>query len=411
MIFNNYPILLDHIAQKMNESDIDFIIKVGSYWQAIGADAFIYELSKKKENQIPKGIIIIVPQSLGFTLNESFFSCVKYSDVQFHFLDEKPGSFIIVIKQIFKFLLSIKNINHNRKENKKIYFGSVLNIDLNLISLFINKNLSFKYHPAFFLIESGIGTYNPRKIWKNIISGYVLRNYNKLNKRNRLKLYIKLKSSFIITDLIENTLFKLVNTKKMFLFDKKDDVLFPNPVNIQLYKNVLKKRNDFINLEKEDIFAILVTAPDIEEGRIGSDEELKFLEKVISLVISKNLNLAIKPHPKESLDKYEYFLSKFSVNKFKIISKGIPVEDLFLQYNIQCIIGYSSTALVNARVLYDIPVISLIDIKNYNKESYMEKYRVIFKKLTENIIITYPDGWEDLEKKIENLKQIKESNI
>jgi len=401
MRFLDYQQFFEYISHTLVMQEIDFVIRVKSPWQAIGADAFIYELSKNKM-RVPKGIILIIPAKFGFTIDESYFYCSNYSKVKFHFLEDKSDIPTNFFKSKIIFLSAIQNIiGKSNENNKKIYIGTVQHHDNNFISLFCNKVIATKYNPIFIIIDEGLGSYQSRKPWKLITAK--TRNTSVISK-------LKFRISILDYNLFYYIALKYLEIVNMFLFDKKDGVLFPNQVNVQLYKNVLKKRNDKENLIREDIFAIIVTAPDIEEGRIGLDDELKFLKKVIGLVIDKDLNLAIKPHPKESLSKYEYFVSKFSSKKFKIISQGIPMEDVFLRYNIQCIIGYSSTALVNARVLYDIPVISLIDIKNFNKESYMGKYRVIFKKLAENINITYPDRWEDLEKKIEKLKNIK-SNI
>jgi hypothetical protein len=66
-----YPLL----AQLMKEKDVDFIAKAISHWHAIGVDAFIYDLSQRKNKKL-RGVIIISPhQKDGFVISEVDFIC------------------------------------------------------------------------------------------------------------------------------------------------------------------------------------------------------------------------------------------------------------------------------------------------------------------------------------------------
>jgi hypothetical protein len=105
------------------------------------------------------------------------------------------------------------------------------------------------------------------------------------------------------------------------------------------------------------------------------------------------------------MDKYTSILTKFKSEQIELIQQKAPVEDFFLTLNPACVIGYTSTSLVNARVLYDIPAISMINILlETSNEEFLNMSENEFKKLTSDMGIFYINGLEEIEDILDDIK-------
>lgn len=401
-------------SQQMSEKDIDFFVAwTTSHWHAIGVDAFIYDLSQR-ENKKLRGVITIVPHPKdGFVINEADFICKNFADVEFCFLDVSPKNQKFTIFRVIKFiknefdiLLAIKNIrNKNKNKNKKeIYIVSVMTPNINFLQKFRNKHLACKYSPVFSLIDEGTATYMTKKVWK---IARELENQNKESKHFEFARVIELKIVEIVNSFLEKIALNYISTENRFLFSKKQDKLIPIWAVINSYKNVLEKRKRYIEKVKNtEPLAIIVTQPFSEYGRVPLEYELNLTETVVNIIVQKGLSVAIKPHPRETMDKYTSILTKFKSEQIELIQQKAPVEDFFLTLNPVCVIGYTSTSLVNARVLYTIPAISMINIL---LETSNDGPRNVswneFKKLTSNMGILYINGLEEIEDILDDIKR------
>jgi hypothetical protein len=151
--------------------------------------------------------------------------------------------------------------------------------------------------------------------------------------------------------------------------------------------------------------AIIVTQPFSEYGQVPLEYELNLTETVVNIIVQKGLSVAIKPHPRETMDKYTSILTKFKSEQIELIQQKAPVEDFFLTLNPVCVIGYTSTSLVNARVLYNVPAISMINILlETSNDGLLNVSGNEFKKLTSDINIFYINSLEEIEDILDDIK-------
>ena len=419
MRFTDSFALDQFLSHLLNEKDINFIAWAYTPWHAIGVDAFVYDLSHQ-ENEKPKGVIIILPLQEGFIINEIDFVCKNFADVEFCSLDvsSKVQQFAIskVIKHIkttFDFLIAIRNIRTKKKSKKELYIVSVMDPRINIIQIFINKQLANKYSPVFTLIEEGIGTYMSKKVWKLAIKLErelidQKNNRNKKSKRFEFVRVIQSKMFEIEDSFLKNISLKCISTKKQFLFNKKQDKLIPIWSVVNSYKSVIEKREVHIEKVKNTgPLVLIVTSTLSEEKIVPLEYELNLIENIINVILQKGLSVAIKPHPRETADKYRSILTKFKSEQIERIQQEAPIEDFFLMLNPLCVIGPASSSLVNAKVLYNIPVICIgnILLEASNDELLKVSWNE-FKKLMGNLDIFYINRPEEIGDILDSLRYI-----
>jgi hypothetical protein len=325
----------------MSEKDVDFIAWAVSHWHAIGVDAFIYDLSERKNKKL-RGVIIILPHRKDrFVISEVDFICNNFAEVEFCFLDVNPKvqqstvfRGVKRIKRIFDILLATKSIRNKNKSKKEIYIVSVMNPNINFLQIFRNKHLASKYSPAFSLIDEGVGTYMSKKVWKIVRE---LNYQNKELKHFQFVQVIELKIFEIGYSFLKNIALKYISTENRFLFSKKQDTLIPIWSVVNSYKNVLEKRKMHIKKVKNTgPLAIIVTQPFSEYEQLSVEYELNITESVVNILVQRGISVAIKPHPRETVDKYTSILTKFKSEQIELIQQKTPVNWLYKHFSCKC---------------------------------------------------------------------------
>lgn len=422
--FNNYNLLYEYIKKIVIKKDFDFIAFAVSHWHAAGVDSAVYDISKRK-NKKPKGLIIVsVHPKDGFVIKEKDFICKNFAEVEFCFLSSNLNGlqnqrFIIFriykyfrkLINLLKIIIRAKKINKNKNWNnkKELIIISVMKPNISLLEIFKNKYISNKYKPVYFIIGEGFGTHVSKRAWK--ITGKLDNQDKKLNHFNYLRnIEDKIKKE-IVNNPLKKMVTKYISIENRFLLNKRNDKLIPNLPIVNSYKNIFLMRKIILlksdNIKNIFLPTIILTNPFSEYKLATLKYELKILDNVVNILIQKGYNIIIKPHPRESDNKYVPILEKYRSSRVKIAHKDFPAEDLFCMLNPLCVIGYTSTALITANIIFNLPAISIYRIflngndlkrKNILKKTGMSE----FEKLTKELICN-PDSFEQLENKIEKI--------
>nr|QNO54476.1 hypothetical protein ILIMKHIM_00005 [Methanosarcinales archaeon ANME-1 ERB7] len=392
------------LLQQMSEKDIDFVAWATSHWHAIGVDAFIYDLSQR-ENKKLRGVITILPHPKdGFLINEADFICKNFTEVEFCFLDvsQKNQKFTIFrvikfIKNEFDILLATKNIRNKNKNKKEIYIVSVITPSIYFIRHFRNRYLANKYHPIFVLIDEGLNIYMSPKIWN------IVRRYDKQKTRRTLLEGIKLNILNLEVKVLESIVLNYIDIENRFVFNKERFELIPNMHIVESYKKTLDVRKKNHKGKKSEFVAMILTGPFSEYGQVSLEYEINLISRLIEILDRKSFDIIIKPHPREYEGKYVAITRKYNV---EIMQNRFPVEDIFPTLNPSCVIGYTSTALLNARFLYNIPAISMINILlEISDDEMLNVSGNDFKKLTNNMSnVFHINGLEEIEDILDDIK-------
>lgn len=407
MRFTDEEHLYSYIAELMMEDNIDFVAcPIISPWHAIGVDALVYDILQRKKDK-PSGVVVITPHLRGrFTISEGDFVCRDFAKVKFYYLDSGSSTKQLTIsgqidlaRKAFDILLAIRELRKTDKGSKReMRIVTALFPNVFILRAFRSKELACKYYPIFSLIDEGMGTYMPEKTWR--VMGK-LTSQEKEPRYFQLTRFLRVKMMHNASSLLKIIGGKYLAIEKGFLVEKSHGKLIPNRQFADLYKNILKKRGaTYKRVGKNKPVAIIVSDPIAYPGSQYYEATLaaesNFMETVINILIETGFSVVIKPHPTEPVNKYSYILAKFKSGQVKLVEQEVAAEVLFSALKPDCVIGYDSTALIHASILYDIPAIRISDILLSKVDSgYNKLASKHFKRLAREILYS-ADNFEKL---------------
>ncbi|KZE38889.1 hypothetical protein AV656_08290 [Bhargavaea cecembensis] len=223
---------------------------------------------------------------------------------------------IIIIKGLRSFRGKPLNLFRYIREIKKRAKNINANFDGNLF-LFNDGNpfnqifiSNLRNSRDVILIEEGIGLYRDVKKRHHFLYDVIGKSIFGLSFQNTRRIGGHKNTSIIVCNLPE-CLSDIQLEKEIFLINEF----------CSIDKNFLSSLNKTIPKEKFDIF---ISQPLVEDGVLPENLYIKKLDSIFKKVIRKNHNFYIKPHPRESKNKYTYFEKKYGV---KIVEdKDIPIE-------------------------------------------------------------------------------------
>jgi hypothetical protein len=331
--------LVDYCKQN---PDIDFIARCITPWHLLGIKAFVNRL-KYREKRTIKGIIFIMAHSLtGYAIDSSKIDPIENITAKIYDIQESFFHGNNLSKGIRNILMpSFRKGNCNYKS---LYIISPMKSWSSLSVDILNANC--KYNISNIVIDDGFLSYESK--------------FQML-----LKQFAETKSiaSFfknIIQFPYEYALQNKYNYEKIHwaLFQKNHGKFIANYKVVNCYKKILEMDSSRqIGCQIEDNFqndyVIIITQP-FEDHDL--DYKLFVQERLIPIknyFSSKNVDVYIKPHPRERT--LEYY------NQFKLLNYNGPIE----QFTFSCkkcplyFIGIYSTALVTINLFSGIKTISL----------------------------------------------------
>ena len=168
----------------------------------------------------------------------------------------------------------------------------------------------------------------------------------------------------------------------------------PNHSIVNSYKKVLKDRNVGV-ISKPNPNVIIMTEMLSEYNYLSLTNEIELVKRISEIIIEKGLDVYIKPHPRETKNKYGNLCKLYYGKELKIIRQDIPIERVISEINPKIVIGFSSTALLTINLFYGIKSINITYrcMKNLN---IMPINMIEFEKITINIDIYHIDNLEEL---------------
>lgn len=352
------------IINILSNDDLDFIAYIITPFHALGVDAFVYDLFKKYGCELEGLVIILEHDRSGFVTNETHFKCSTFANIRFLYVQkpsfsEKKGSFKLV-KIVSEILIGFLKVKINTLYRKKdLYVISVMSTPISLFRLFDNRKIISKYSPKFVNTDEGLGTYMDKDFWK-LTRRYDLNGMEPSRTHlEKIRIICVSKISNVVKYFIKNC-FKI---ESRLIFIQKSQSLLPNKLSINAYKAILSLNNNDIPkiiypiIKKKWI--IFASQAFVDYGQINAADYLSILKEIISVLIEKDYNVALKPHPRESVNLYKPIINE-KKNVF-ILPKSLTLENL-LQFHPHATIGFTSTALVTSNLFYDVPSISIIEM-------------------------------------------------
>ena len=412
MIYTDEKQLYNHISELMMGEGIDFVVyAIVSPWHAIGVDALVYNISQRKNEKLSGMVIINAHPISGFLINEADFACPSFATVQFFFLDcrlKTQESGVSTRKEFFKTRLNIlRGIVNIRREGKRhekeVRIVSVLVPNITFLQIFRDRRLAGKYSPTFSILDEGMSTYFPIRNWV-----LIMKSINQTDGRKHFQLaqFLRTKMQRRLYRPLGIMALRFVTTEYLFLFREERGKLIPNDPVVNSYRYIIEKKGEVYEKTKNTRpLALVITQPFSELWQVSLTYELSLIETVVDILVQMDFDILLKPHPSEPPGKYDPILTKFESERVRLsLNNKVPVEILFPSLDPACIIGYTSTALVIAKTMYDIPAITIIDIiATVTDEEAIRLNQSEFKRLTAEIC-SCADTFEKLKDILSSVK-------
>ncbi len=381
----------DELLEYLAHNNIDVIAVAISHWHALGIDAFLYDLSNKYERKVQALVLILPHEQDGYIISEKDFLDDDYADIKFHYLDKRPENQNFITERIPNFISNymnmfagIRNIR-SRTGLNNLYLLSPHLPYIELLMYFKNTLISTKYKPAFVLVDEGYASYISKENWDILTTEYLSEaDYSFVDKMSN-------KVFRSVDNVLRDMVTRSMPVEKRFLFRLESGLKINDDI-CSSYKEVLKLRKNDLNMKHFDRSVLIISQPFSELNRISQKEELQFMDSLIKFINKKGLKPILKPHPREKVEKY----NKLIDCDFDVIGNNFPVEEIIPNLNPKCVIGYSSTALLNSKVFYGINAVSLSDIMHSISEDEIDDEEQEFKHLTGNYI-NFVENIEDIE--------------
>jgi hypothetical protein len=266
-----------------------------------------------------------------------------------------------------------------------------------ILRAFRSEELACKYYPIFSLIDEGLGIYLSEKEWR--VADKLLATQGKEPGWFQVTRFLRVKMMYNAANIMRIIGGKSLTIEKRFLLEQNHGKLIPNRRLADSYRNMLEKKGAIHKrVEKNSPVAILVTDPLLEDDAATTAAESNFLEAVINILLERGFAVVIKPHPNETANKYNYISKRFKSGQVKLVEQKVAAEILFSALKPDCVIGYDSSSLVYASIIYNIPAIRITNILLSEVNPHLQPPDVgkkSFDRLTQGILHS-ADNFEKL---------------
>ncbi|WP_156972078.1 alpha-2,8-polysialyltransferase family protein [Syntrophaceticus schinkii] len=345
IVLNTFEETKKFINSVFVDREIKFIASSTSHWHALGIDA---EINSNEELKQSGGIIFISPHPKdGFLIDSNDFICSRSPKIKIAMVNPiqtRPHELIrLTIKLI---------INKIKNKTNTFYLLSPMTPKLLSLRLFTETFLVNSCQLNYILIDEGIGTYLSSSIWKRVQkddkSNYDIFGNIIIQLKNGI---FRVFNSFII--------YKCISVENRFLFNNVKNNLRVNATVRDNYNKLLLANANQYPLQGP--VALFVTNPYSEYNYVDViDEYNNIVKKIVQLLIKNGFKVIIKPHPREDPNKYQKLINKNNNGNIKILNKNKPIEKEIVLIKPSVIVGFMSTALLTAKVIFNIPAFTAV---------------------------------------------------
>jgi hypothetical protein len=303
-----------------------------------------------------------------------------------------------LVRKAFDILAAIRKLKKTDKESKReVRIVTALFPNVFILRAFRSEELACKYYPIFSLIDEGLGIYLSEKEWR--VADKLLATQGKEPGWFQVTRFLRVKMMYNAANIMRIIGGKSLTIEKRFLLEQNHGKLIPNRRLADSYRNMLEKKGAIHKrVEKNSPVAILVTDPLLEDDAATTAAESNFLEAVINILLERGFAVVIKPHPNETANKYNYISKRFKSGQVKLVEQKVAAEILFSALKPDCVIGYDSSSLVYASIIYNIPAIRITNILLSEVNPHLQPPDVgkkSFDRLTQGILHS-ADNFEKL---------------
>ncbi len=218
--------------------------------------------------------------------------------------------------------------------------------------------------PVFVLIEEGIGTYLSKAVWRDA-SRIDAPGGGTFVARLRREVEGALVSS------LRGAATGLHALRREYLLVREGGKLRPDEQVASSFRRALARRGarhagePLIEGESRPS-VLMLTQPFSEYGQIALEEEVRVLATLADAGDALGVRVLVKPHPREDTSKYDGTGLR---ERVEFARGNFPAEEILESLAPLAVVGYNSTTLLNASLMYGIPSVSLIGAVTLNADA------------------------------------------
>lgn len=391
--------LLAHVNHRINareQCQIDFLAVILTRWHALGFEAWLMRQHRKGHR--PQGIVVLRP-------HRKFGPSVEPGDLsytaQFPEIERIPvalpsrhplfGRFPQPWRTVRRFAwLGNRYRPHSALIHPPLTLLSPYRPNFDWLTMLDSEAILAHREIRFVLLDEGLSTYFPERIWQ----------FSRQSDGHQ-QWKTRLKDRF--NQVLESTKQGLEGLlSRQFMVNPR--FLFETPVNeyLQPIADIVADyswlfqwyhEQNPVTIAVRDSrkpLALFVSQSWGENGQLSPEAMLDATRIVIDSLQKKNYRVLIKPHPHEDPQKYEPLLADNSAAA--LFTEPMPLEQLLpaLQPG-DIVVGYNSTALVNARLFYEIPAFTMADmlLDHPQTGAWYREFQHVFRQLSRKLVADF----------------------
>ena len=340
----------------LQEGGADFLAVAVSPWHAVGIDAALLS-TQALSGKPSRGLIFIVPHSRdGFLItDEAFLVARATKDIHIARVEPTQGG----VRRWFSTLADDRRLLRRLKGGNASLASSAKSVDLlspmrpSLPLARLLLEMPDRPRPCFVTYDEGIGLYLSEKIWKTVqrLDGEAPSAPAGLRRRYRNALRARIE--------------ELAAKKSRWLFssDPETGALRLEEGVGHAYREVFRAWASSVPRERwlpKTPAAMIVTQPVSELEQLPLENEMRVMERIIRMLSDLGFAPLIKSHPRERAGKYEDLARE---TPMRLLAEEVSAEAYFAGLrNGDIVVGLTSTALLTASSLFEVPTYSLASL-------------------------------------------------
>lgn len=350
---------------------VNFFGQAFTPWHAVGIDATIRWM--QSQGRDIKGVCLLHPDaSYGLACGENAF----VNNVSAYIPCEKPPRACGFLKYMASLCQLVISARRGKDDNETIYIASTyVSTRLGVMAW-----LSLKRRVRLITIDEGVGVY--------------LGTFGAgVPRHDSLRSWVSFLGSIpgrMVTAL-KNKSLRVIDNR---LFLRKGGSLTLNERMFPFYKSVIQEKAakmavacSGFSLERK----ILICTTAWERAAIADDEDYETLLKVCRYLHAKGFQLVLKPHPRD-----KFFQRRAKDMQAQLLQHSIPMEVICAISQPAAIISFSSTALITARLFWNIPAFCLSDLLDMSKLGDVYRKETSDFKRVFHAYVSFPKTVEDI---------------
>lgn len=367
------------LRRKWKEGEIEFVATAVSPWHALGIDATLKRLNVREGKM--KGVILIQAHSKdGILLGPDDFVSQSFHEVTFAIQrDVHTGPFASPSAQK-EFVEALQRVAECTGDPTRLMtMISPLAPAIWILRLFADVSPP---RLRFVLVDEGAGTYAPSQHWEVVAQ---------LDREFSSPSAPKATPGSVVGPMpLLSAALRKCSIEGRFLFELAGRGKLRAVSSIAAdYRAIIGAHSDgLLILPRDRARAVVLTQPFSEYRLVSQADECRVATAVLASLKRLGFSVLLKPHPREDPGKYEQLLERPDFNDVVLLPKTGPAEVVFHHLgSSDVVVGFTSTALLTARALYNLPSYTAITLfSQVPRYRFLEESSQWFRSLADGLV-------------------------